>query len=340
MVAPCSIARTGIMYYRAGDCGELFAGRDPDSVVKVLTSEEELFKQDSLDSYFSAPVTIGHPDVDVSIHNSSELRKGHLNGTPHKEGTELCGTLVVDDAGAIELIGNGTSELSSGHTCTLRLADADADWDAEKINIRANHIAIVKRGRAGSARIADGDNMKLQELKALLKDEYSIDVDGLLAKVEKAKTKLGDAKTYKEEAEAKLADTVKVQAKLDDVEAKLADALAQVPSQESIDAQVEQRVGFVAQVHSLNDSIECAGKSAIDIKREVVAAKYADINLDDSVYVGARYDIMLEDKALADKEAPVESAMSEELRANLADAEDEDKTPSARDRMIARNSHK
>jgi hypothetical protein len=166
LIAPCTIARTGVMLYRARDLGSLFADRDPMDVIKVMTTAEELFAADSLESYRSCPITLNHPrdakgaQVDVDLTNNKALQKGMLEGMPFRDADDcLAGNIVVNDEDTITLVDDGYDQLSSGHKCRL-IRVKGKDWDAEKTAIRANHIAIVQKGRAGNARIADEDNME------------------------------------------------------------------------------------------------------------------------------------------------------------------------------------
>jgi hypothetical protein len=180
MIAPATIARTGIMQYRAGECGAAFADRDPNSIVKIMTEAADLFDAESLASYRSAPITIEHPSVDVDVENSKELMKGHLEGMPFADadGVHLAGTIVLNDGEAIDLVETGVSQLSSGHTCTLVLSDGTDEWDAKKTKIRANHIAIVRRGRAATASIADAaldvPTLTVEEIAKLHEVEVSV----------------------------------------------------------------------------------------------------------------------------------------------------------------------
>jgi len=325
LVAPCSIARTGIMYYKAGECGNLFHDRDPESIVKVMTRESELFAKDSLDSYFSSPITIGHPSQDVNVSNAKELRKGHLDGVPFADGQQLMGTIVIDDAEAIGLVSEGTVELSSGHTCDVVMADGDVDWDCEKINIRANHIAIVQKGRAGSARIADEElKVDLEEMKVKLADAETASVA--------MKVEVTDAKTANDS----------LQAKLDDAALKLEEATAKILDAAAIDTLVVERMGFVSEVATLSD-VDVTGMTKLEAKRAVVA-KILDRDManEGDAYVEVRYDILLED-AVAGAAPAGKSAMAEELeKAASMKAADAVKSPAviARDKMIARNSGK
>lgn len=70
-----------------------------------------------------------------------------------KDGTEdvMLGTIVITDAEIIELVESGKfKELSCGYAC-----DIDDSENLCQKNIRGNHVALCKHGRAENARIVD-----------------------------------------------------------------------------------------------------------------------------------------------------------------------------------------
>ena len=325
MVAPCTIARTGIMQYRASECGAMFADRDPNSIVKIATLETDLFDKDSIESYRSAPITVNHPEVDVDISNAKELQKGNLDSVPFADGNQLSGTIVINDADTLKLIDGGLDQLSSGHTCTLVLADEGKEYDAYKTNIRANHVALVESGRAGTAKIADE------------------------AQVTEAETKLADVETKLADAETKLADTIKakevISAKLEDTQEKLADSEKLLEeanlkvSDEAIDKLVDARLVFVKEVATLSD-MDVAGMSIAEAKRKVVAQLLdKDISNKSDTYVEARFEIALED---SDEASPMSVLLSKQVAETVLEDTVLEETPSeiARKNMIQRNSNK
>lgn len=167
MIVPCAIARTGSQVYSAGALG--LTDVKPDTQITVLRDEADVFDEDSLASFRSVPVTLGHPKNDkgefisVTADNADKLQVGVLEGTPTRDDNKLTGTLVIARQDAIDSIESGTQELSAGYTCDVEIiVSDDGDTTYHQRNIRANHIAIVDKGRAGSSiRIADED-----------KDEY------------------------------------------------------------------------------------------------------------------------------------------------------------------------
>jgi hypothetical protein len=85
-----------------------------------------------------------------------------LEGMPTRDEDTLGGILVLTAQEAIDALEDGTQELSAGYTCDI----VDVDGKLFQRNIRANHIAIVDKGRAGSScRISD-------EADAVIVDTY------------------------------------------------------------------------------------------------------------------------------------------------------------------------
>src|SRR5690606_30544577 len=88
-------------------------------------------------------------------------------------------------------------QLSAGtYAEIIRLGDEEAaelGYDAYKKNITCNHVAIVKRGRAGSARIADEDNVKLHDELVEQVSKLTVLKDELEAKLDAEQCKLEDA---------------------------------------------------------------------------------------------------------------------------------------------------
>lgn len=331
MIAPCTIARTGIMEYQAKDLGEQFKDHAPDAVIKVMTLAEDLFDEASIDSYRSAPFTIGHPKDDVNTENAKELLKGMLEGTPCKDeaGEELVGTMVLNDADAIALVRANVNQLSSGHNAVLVLCDFDTvGYHAKKTNIRANHIAIVPKGRAGTAAIADSVDVE---------EEVIDDVQVVAPVIEAAK--VADAVDEIKVADAALvAEVETLKAKLDDVTAKLADAVALGEKFQDIDALVEDRMAFVSQALTLAD-IEVKGLTKLEVMRAVVTkvCPLAPVNMSDQ-YVEVRYGILLEDKDFVkDESTDMTQALRDTIGVITKPVVAPAKNETAREAMIKRN---
>lgn len=147
------LSRTGKQEYKR--C-ELFGDtcEDPDKIVNVERTDDEVFSDKAMASFENKAVCIEHPDHDVNAENHNELavgfvrdiHKGEDNGKP-----VMMGTLVITDKDAVEAVESGEyKELSCGYDC-----DIDDDGELCQRNIRGNHVALCKQGRAGIARIVD-----------------------------------------------------------------------------------------------------------------------------------------------------------------------------------------
>lgn len=147
------LSRTGKQEYKR--C-EIFgdACDEPDKIVNVDRVDAEVFSDKAMASFENKPICIEHPDHDVNAENHNELavgfvrdvHKGEDNGKP-----VMMGTLVITDKDAVEAVESGEyKELSCGYDC-----DIDNDDNPQQRNIRGNHVALCKHGRAGIARIVD-----------------------------------------------------------------------------------------------------------------------------------------------------------------------------------------
>lgn len=287
MIVPVAFARTGTQDYSAGQLG--LTDRDSKEVVTLHRKEADVFDADSMASFRSVPVTVGHPmadgkSINVTSENSAELQKGMLEGMPVRDEDNLTGSIVITDEATIQLVKDGVEELSAGYTCDI-ITDEDGNFC--QTNIRANHIAIVSKGRAGSAcRIAD-------------EAEAAVVLDAKLADA----AALYDALEAKFDVEA---------AKVVKLEADLADAIA------ATDKLVVELTDVILKAKDLCDLEDFSGMSVTDIKKAVVTdALNIDLADKSDAYAEARWDILLEDGV-------IETPMGKELRkaaANLADAQ-------------------
>lgn len=163
MHVPCKFARTGSQKYLAKQVfttPKLLEDQNlkPNDVIELHRDEETVFAKDSMETFRSAPVTIGHPKdkdgkpIAVTSDNSKDLQVGVLEGMPTRDEDTLGGVLVLTAQEAIDALEEGTQELSAGYTCDIAIVDSKF----YQRNVRANHIAIVPKGRAGSScRISD-----------------------------------------------------------------------------------------------------------------------------------------------------------------------------------------
>ena len=150
------VTRLGVMPYHNQESDEFDNGK---IIHQELKCEEELFKKETLDSFYGIPITIEHPgEGEVTPETHKMLAVGTtMSYLTVDEGHYLRSRLLINDKYTIDDImqrhQDGVRyEVSCGYF-------ADIDWnggvwngieyDAVQRNIRFNHLALVTEGRAG-----------------------------------------------------------------------------------------------------------------------------------------------------------------------------------------------
>jgi uncharacterized protein len=150
LVANVRFARTGIQTY-----GGFELDRRDLAVVGVYRPAAEVFSAAAMRSFAHRPVTLGHPADGVSASSWRQHSIGSMGENITRDGDFVRGTVIVQDAAAIEMIKNGTRELSAGYNCDVHweagMAPDGQAYQAVQRSIRGNHVAIVDRARAGAA---------------------------------------------------------------------------------------------------------------------------------------------------------------------------------------------
>ncbi len=134
---------------------------DPYALVPIYRSPEEVFAKETIASFEGKSLCDGHPPADqfVDASNVTQFEFGHVQNV--RRGTEalesgdwpLIGDIIIKREPLISKVESGMDrELSCGYDYSLAR-------DGERIvqvEILGNHVAVVRRGRAGAeARIND-----------------------------------------------------------------------------------------------------------------------------------------------------------------------------------------
>ncbi len=334
LVADARVARTGIQLYAGYE-----VGKPEMAVVRVYRPDSEVFSRDTLASFAHRPVTNDHPAEPVTADNWKEHAVGNTSDEVARDGSMIRVPLMVSDGATIKLIEDGKRELSAGYTCDLTFEAGQTDtgeaYDAIQKNIRANHVAIVQHGRAGSeVRIGDAGKWGAapithtndKELRSMENALRTVVVDGLsvqttdqgaqaIAKLQNdlvaSAAKFVDAENaHAAVIAAKDADIAKAHAERDAALAKVLDAAA-------LDKLVQARGDLIATAKAIAADVKTEGLSDADIRKAVVVAKLGDEAVKDkaAAYIDARFDILAEDAAkTAD---PVRAALQSQDRAPL-----------------------
>ena len=155
---PGRVARAGIQKYLASELQ--LNDRKPDEVVNVYRPPDEVFSQDSLQSYEDVDVTNNHPDNLVSADSFKRVAVGHTTDAGRPDGDYVVADLIIKDKDAIQAVQDGKVSLSAGYEAEYsyepgQTADGQP-YEFVQRNIRINHVALVDTARAGQqARLYD-----------------------------------------------------------------------------------------------------------------------------------------------------------------------------------------
>jgi hypothetical protein len=295
LVTDAFTARTGVQRYLGSE-----VGKPEKPVVTVYRPADEVFHKDSVQSFSHVPVTMDHPTEAVTADNWKQLGKGEASTEVMRDGERLRIPLIVKDGSAIKQVKDGKRELSVGYSCdldwTAGITTDGVPYDAVQRNIRANHIAIVDRGRAGPEfRIGDSDakhwgiapipEVKLQLDKEKVMGTKVVLVDGLQVETTDAGAiaieKLMKDRDVAVAAQKSLADATKTAIEAKDTEigelkAKLKQAQDSTPTGATLDKLVADRALLVSKATKLVKDFKAAGLTDSEIKKQVVQKVLGD----------------------------------------------------------------
>ncbi len=286
------IARVGIQEYMNAD----------GSVRRELRLPEDVFNADSLASFAGKPITDDHPKEKVTAKNAKKLTIGTMTSPGRQDGDNVVTDIVIYDSEVIDKIENGGKrELSVGYS--VALDETPGEWNGQKYDaiqrdIRANHLALVKRGRAGNARL----NMDGSDVVFINQDE-EVTMSEKLVQV-----KLDNGITYDAAPEVVVeldklrADAAEFQSKLDAKQAEVDTLKAEVAKIEQIkaDAFEAARVAIAARANLEKvaesfkvDHKDLDGKA---VKLAVIKAVRGDADLSEKsdAYIDAAFDMAVE----------------------------------------------
>lgn len=141
----CKAARTGVQLYTRGDGAQ----------VREYRPEDEVSNPESLASFGMKAVTMGHPRVALDSENTKLYQIGHAGSEVRYSDGFVEVAVVITDEDAINKIERGDAqEVSAGYRVdydpTPGVTPDGQSYDGVQRTIRANHIAVVPKGRAGS----------------------------------------------------------------------------------------------------------------------------------------------------------------------------------------------
>lgn len=293
LVADARIARTGIQSYLGSEVGK------PDmSMVRVYRPGSEVFADETLKSAAHRPVTNDHPPEMVTSDNWKKFAVGQTSDEITGEGIFIRVPLMVSDEATIKDIEAGKQELSAGYTCdldfTAGVTPTGEAYDAVQKNIRINHVAVVRAGRAGSkVRIGDAAtswgaapiSTTDKETVTMTDALRTVVVDGLSVQTtDQGAQAIAKLQKDLESSAAKIvssdaAHATAIAAKDEEIgtlkaeNQKLKDA---APKPADLDKLVADRAALVTTIKAIDSKIEVSGVSDSDLRRAAVKAKLGD----------------------------------------------------------------
>lgn len=280
------IGRTGLLKYVR-----------PDGTIRTeYRPPEEAFAEDSLKSIEGKPITLGHHGL-VTSSNAKQIKPvGTVLSTAKQDGDNIRADVVI-----YNLDGN-ERELSCGYSLDLDETPGTTPngehYDAVQRNIRYNHLAIVRKGRAGNARlnfdgeqVIEGDNMEKLRLDTGIEYDVPAEVKVAFDAAEKEKEVLKKAKDKAEaERDAAVADKDKA---VKDLENAKKDGVGS----DKFNEEVKKRVDLLntakkAGVEKADEMDEKGIKCAV-----IKSVRGDSVDLDDKSmdYINAAFDLCKDD---------------------------------------------
>lgn len=292
---PGKAARIGIQEYLASELG--LKDRAPNDIIRVYRPAEEVFNDESLQSYLGSDVTNNHPSVLVDASTYRNTSVGVVTSTGRQDGDFVTVDMIIKDKDAIKAVESGKCELSAGYTAvyddTPGITPEGEPYDFRQTQIKINHVAIVDRARAGAnARIFDEKTGGTMPVNITLDSGRVIDAaDASNAQVvadafDRLQKRVNDAEAAQQTAQA-LCDAA--QEKVVELTAKTSDEA------------IKSRVDTIARVTDsarkiAGDKFSCDSVDVTEIQRSALAIKRPKVDWADksSVYVQAAFDEAME----------------------------------------------
>lgn len=155
------IARTGWYKYLRKEMG---LNDNPNGIVKVYRSPDDVFVDTAIASFEGKPVTDEHPPELLTPDTVTQYIKGAVQNVRRstEEDDLLLADLIIYDKELIEEVLNGKREVSSGYDC---IYEKISDDKYKQTKIRGNHVAVVQAGRAGHRVAIKDSNEEIQDME-------------------------------------------------------------------------------------------------------------------------------------------------------------------------------
>lgn len=314
LTAPVVLARVGVQYYYGYELGLNDRATDK---IGVYRPAEEVFDSDSINTFINLVVTDKHSVGLVTIDNVKNLQIGTVSQVDKNLNEQvLDGILTITDKNKIEEIINKRKntkdkniEVSVGYL--NELVEKSGTYNGEtyeyiQTKIKANHLAIVDKGRCGSeCSITLDTHGGVGMVITIDGIQFDVENQQLAQAIEKMK-KSHDAKMKEKDQEKEEEMKKKDQEKEEEMEKMkkekdkadaAKDALAKtVLDEKQLNKLISDRAALLVQAQSIlkDKMLECT-----DCPREIKAAvidhvlDLGDLSAKSDDYINASYDLAI-----------------------------------------------
>ncbi len=339
LIIPTRFSRVGVQEY-------------PDS--REYRPAEEVFSEDSMESFRGKPVTFLHPGEDVTAENANKHTVGTILSFDRENDEFTSGEVVIHEKFVVDYILNRREngqdvQMSCGYSVEIEKQEGKyngIEYDAIQRNIRGNHVAIVTQGRAGrdvamklDEKNKNDNNKRRDTMKIRLDAIPGTEIGSVEINTEKAeditdvlKSRDDSVRKAFGETEKKLAELKKkndeLEAKKDSFEEKEKELKEKLdsysdPNSDTVKALIDEQVKLKEAAETCE--IKTDGMSTKDVKINVIEKtfKNADLEGKSDDYINARYDSAVEilsEKKKKDTAAAYRPPVG-------AESEEEDDTP-------------
>jgi hypothetical protein len=321
-----TIARTGVQTYTDAD----------GSIRREYRPEAEVASPESLTSFGGKAITFEHPPILLDAQNTKNYQIGFTGTDIVYDNGFVRAVMTITDQEAIDRIMRGDAkEVSAGYRVefdpTPGVTENGENYDGIQKSISGNHVAVVRRGRAGpqvklhldrldaadpslipqyeepsmTAKVMfDGAEFEVSESVALAitkeREDAKMSYDMMKKKYDEMMAKASELK------EDMMAMEKEMKGKADSAEGR-ADALSEeieslkveldAAREINLDSLVEERVALIDKARvNLDSDFDFSGKSAREIMESVVKTVRGDVDLSEKSddYVTAMFDTLSE----------------------------------------------
>nr|WP_242510598.1 DUF2213 domain-containing protein [Avibacterium paragallinarum] len=283
------LTRTGVFLYQLPD----------GTVRREYHPPEEVFNADSLRLYKGIPITDDHHGVITK--DNAHLVVGSVLSEGKQDGKHLTAEVVIHNTQAVDF---GKKELSVGYAVELEhksgITEDGEPYDAIQRNIKPNHLAIVKRGRAGDAKL----NMDAADAV-----EFREDGEPQMSETKLSDIRLDSGITYqaapevivefnklKQDAANAVAEKDKETARADALEAKVKSLEMEMEKikQDAVNiAKARVELEGIAKAHKVDVKADSSDRALREAVIGAIRQDGADLSQKSDAYIEAAFDMAM-----------------------------------------------